>query len=82
MAQSDLQAFIQRVQLDAALQEQLSTTRAPAAEQMSADEVAAMARELGFTVSPAQLVAFAEGALVEYEDEDYFMKPRWWSLAA
>jgi 23S rRNA pseudouridine1911/1915/1917 synthase len=82
MAQSNLQAFIQRVQLDAALQEQLSTTRAPAAEQMSADEVAAMARELGFMVSPAQLVAFAEGALVEYEDEDYFMKPRWWSLAA
>jgi hypothetical protein len=27
-------------------------------------------------------VAFADGALVEYEDEDYFMKPRWWSLAA
>jgi hypothetical protein len=41
-----------------------------------------MARELGFTVSPADLVAFADGALVEYEDEDYFMKPRWWSLAA
>jgi 23S rRNA pseudouridine1911/1915/1917 synthase len=77
MAQSDLQAFIQRVQQDAALEEQLSTTRAA-----DADEVAAMARELGFTVSPADLVAFADGALVEYEDEDYFMKPRWWSLAA
>jgi 23S rRNA pseudouridine1911/1915/1917 synthase len=77
MAQSDLQAFIQRVQQDAALEEQLSTTRAA-----DADEVAAMARELGFTVSPADLVAFADGALVEYEDEDYFMKPAWWQLGA
>jgi predicted ribosomally synthesized peptide with nif11-like leader len=77
MAQSDLQAFIQRVQQDAALQEQLATTRAA-----DADAVAAMARDLGFAVSPADLVAFADGALVEYEDEDYFMKPRWWSLAA
>jgi 23S rRNA pseudouridine1911/1915/1917 synthase len=76
MAQSDLQAFIQRVQQDAALQEQLSTTRAA-----DADEVAAMARELGFAVSPADLVAFGAGALVDYEDEDYFMKPRWWTVA-
>jgi 23S rRNA pseudouridine1911/1915/1917 synthase len=75
MAQSDLQAFIQRVQQDAALQEQLSTTRAA-----DADEVATMARELGFAVSPADLVGFGDGALVEYEDEDYFMKPRWWSV--
>jgi predicted ribosomally synthesized peptide with nif11-like leader len=76
MAQSDLQALIQRVQQDAALQEQLSTTRAA-----DADEVAAMARELGFAVSPADLVAFGGGALVDYEDEDYFMKPRWWTVA-
>jgi 23S rRNA pseudouridine1911/1915/1917 synthase len=76
MAHSDLQAFIQRVRQDPALQEQLSTTRAA-----DADEVAAMARDLGFTVLPADLVAFGAGGLVEYEDEDYFMKPRWWSLA-
>jgi len=76
MAQSDFQAFIQRVQQDAALQEQLSTTRAA-----DADEVATMARELGFAVSPADLVGFGDGALVEYEDEDYFMKPCWWTVA-
>jgi 23S rRNA pseudouridine1911/1915/1917 synthase len=76
MAQSDFQAFIQRVQQDASLQEQLSTTRAA-----DADEVAAMARDLGFAVSPADLVGFGGGALVEYEDEDYFMKPGWWTLA-
>jgi hypothetical protein len=40
-----------------------------------------MARELGFAVSPADLVAFGGGALVDYEDEDYFMKPRWWTVA-
>jgi hypothetical protein len=26
-------------------------------------------------------VTHAGGALVDYEDEDYFMKPQWWELA-
>jgi 23S rRNA pseudouridine1911/1915/1917 synthase len=41
-----------------------------------------MARDLGFAVTPADLVGYGAGLLVEYEDEDYFMKPHWWSLAA
>jgi 23S rRNA pseudouridine1911/1915/1917 synthase len=76
MAQQDLQAFIDLVQQDSALQQQLSTTQAA-----DADHVAAMARELGFGVTAGDLVSCAEGALVEYEDEDYFMKPHWWTLA-
>jgi hypothetical protein len=47
-----------------------------------ADEVAAIADAAGFAVGPNDLVAHAEGLLVEYEDEDYFMKPRWWELGS
>ena len=40
-----------------------------------------MARAAGFEVSPSDLVSYGGGVLVEYEDEDYFMKPLWWELA-
>jgi len=76
MAEHNLQAFIAAVQQAPALQEQLSRTAAA-----DADEVAAIARAAGFAVHPDDLVHYAGGALVEHEDEDYFMKPRWWQLA-
>ena len=75
MAEPPLVAFIATIRQDPALQEQLSTTAAA-----DADEVAAIARAAGFAVHPNDLVAHADGALVEYTDEDYFMKPRWWEL--
>lgn len=75
MAEHALSAFIAAVRLDSALQQQLSTTAAA-----DADEVAAIARAAGFAVHPNDLVAHADGALVEYSDEDFFMKPRWWEL--
>jgi predicted ribosomally synthesized peptide with nif11-like leader len=75
MADQQLQAFIQAVRQDESLQARLSSTAAA-----DADEVAAIAQDSGFEVSPRDLVAYADGALVEYEDEDYFMKPRWWAL--
>ena len=77
MAEQNLQAFIAAVQQDPDLQQQLSTTAAA-----DADEVAGIARGAGFEVRPGDLVAFGGGALVDYEDEDYFMKPRWWTLAS
>jgi predicted ribosomally synthesized peptide with nif11-like leader len=76
MAEHSLQAFITAVRLDPALQQQLSTTSAA-----DADEVAAIARQAGFEVRSSDLVTHAGGALVDYEDEDYFMKPQWWELA-
>lgn len=75
MAEQLLADFIAAVRLDPTLQEKLSTTAAA-----DADEVAAIAQGAGFEVSPNDLVTYAHGALVEYEDEDYFMKPRWWLL--
>lgn len=75
MADHPLQAFIQKVRQDDHLQARLSTTAAA-----DADEVAAIAQEAGFEVAPNDLVTYSEGALVEYEDEDFFMKPRWWEL--
>ncbi|MEB3303470.1 MAG: Nif11-like leader peptide family RiPP precursor [Cyanobacteriota bacterium] len=75
MADQQLEAFIQAVRQDDSLQARLSTTAAA-----DADEVAAIAQEAGFEVAPNDLVTYADGALVEYEDEDYFMKPRWWEL--
>ena len=77
MAESALQAFIAAIRLNPALQQQLSSTAAA-----DADEVAAIADAAGFAVSPNDLVAHADGLLVEYEDEDYFMKPRWWELGS
>ncbi|MFM9088557.1 MAG: Nif11-like leader peptide family RiPP precursor [Cyanobium sp.] len=75
MADQQLQAFIQAVRQDDSLQARLSSTAAA-----DADEVAAIAQEAGFEVAPNDLVTYADGALVEYDDEDYFMKPRWWEL--
>lgn len=75
MADQQLQAFIQAVRQDPDLQQRLSTTAAA-----DADEVAAIAQGAGFEVSPNDLVTYAEGALVEYTDEDWFMKPLWWQL--
>ena len=77
MAESALQAFIAAIRLNPALQQQLSSTAAA-----DADEVAAIADAAGFAVSPNDLVAHADGLLVEYEDEDYFMKPRWWEMGS
>jgi 23S rRNA pseudouridine1911/1915/1917 synthase len=76
MAEQNLRAFIAAVQRDQGLQQQLSTTAAA-----DADEVASIARGAGFEVRPNDLVSFGDGALVDYEDEDYFMKPLWWTLA-
>jgi 23S rRNA pseudouridine1911/1915/1917 synthase len=76
MAEHTLQAFIAAVRQDPALQQQLSSTAAA-----DADEVAAIARTAGFAIHPNDLVSHAAGALVDYEDEDYFMKTRWWELA-
>lgn len=75
MAAPSLAAFISAVRQDPALQQLLSTTAAA-----DADEVAAIAKGAGFEVSPNDLVTFAEGELVEYSDEDWFMKPHWWQL--
>jgi predicted ribosomally synthesized peptide with nif11-like leader len=76
MAEQNLQAFIAAVQQDPTLQLQLS---GPAAA--DADAVAAIAQAAGFAVRSRDLVNHAGGSLVDYEDEDYFMKPGWWELA-
>jgi 23S rRNA pseudouridine1911/1915/1917 synthase len=76
MAEHSLLAFITAVCQDPALQQQLSATSAA-----DADEVAEIARQAGFEVRSADLVNHRDGALVDYEDEDYFMKPQWWELA-
>jgi 23S rRNA pseudouridine1911/1915/1917 synthase len=75
MAEHSLQAFITAVRQDPALQQQLSATSAA-----DADAVAAIAREAGYEVRASDLVSHRDGALVDYEDEDYFMKPQWWEL--
>lgn len=75
MSAPSLPAFLACIRQDAALQERLSTTAAA-----DADEVAAIARQEGFAVHPDDLVAYASGALVDYVDEDWFLKPRWWDL--
>jgi 23S rRNA pseudouridine1911/1915/1917 synthase len=75
MAEQSLQAFIKAVRQDNALQRNLSTASAA-----DADAVAAFARQIGFEVRSADLVNYERGALVDYEDEDYFMKPQWWDL--
>jgi predicted ribosomally synthesized peptide with nif11-like leader len=77
VAEPSLQAFIARIRQDSTLQRLLSTTAAA-----DADEVAAIAREAGFEVRADDLVAYASGALVEYVEEDWFLKPRWWELNA
>jgi predicted ribosomally synthesized peptide with nif11-like leader len=76
MSQQALQALIDAVRTDAALQQKLSSTAAA-----DVDAVALWAREAGFDVASRDFVDFGEGALVEYEDEDYFLKTAWWTLA-
>jgi 23S rRNA pseudouridine1911/1915/1917 synthase len=73
MAEQNLEAFIAAVRQDPALQAQLTTTAAA-----DADAVAAIARAAGFEVHPNDLVRHANGGLVDYVEEDYFLKPRWW----
>jgi 23S rRNA pseudouridine1911/1915/1917 synthase len=75
MAEQNLEAFIAAVRQDPALQAQLTTTAAA-----DADAVAAIARAAGFEVHPNDLVRHANGGLVDYVEEDYFLKPRWWEL--
>jgi predicted ribosomally synthesized peptide with nif11-like leader len=75
MSDDSLQAFIAAIRHNPVLQGRLSTTAAA-----DADEVAAIAREAGFDLHPDDLVSHAAGALVEYIDEDWFLKPRWWDL--
>lgn len=75
MAQEQLNAFVSAIRANRAFQEQLSTTQAA-----DADEVSSVARAAGFEVSPKDLVSFADGLLVEYVEEDFFMKPFWWTL--
>ncbi|WP_235299931.1 Nif11-like leader peptide family RiPP precursor [Synechococcus sp. GFB01] len=75
MADQNLEAFIAAVRRDPALQAQLTATAAA-----DADAVAAIARAAGFVVHPNDLVRHANGGLVDYVEEDYFLKPRWWEL--
>jgi 23S rRNA pseudouridine1911/1915/1917 synthase len=75
MADQNLEAFIAAVRQDPALQAELTTTAAA-----DADAVAAIARAAGFVVHPNDLVRHANGGLVDYVEEDYFLKPRWWEL--
>ena len=74
MSQQALQALIAVVRNDATLQQKLSSTAAA-----DVDAVALWAREAGFDVVSRDFVDHAEGALVEYEDEDYFLKTNWWA---
>ena len=75
MSQQALQAFINAVRNDEALQQKLSTAAAA-----DVDAVALWAREGGFDVVSRDFVEYGDGALVEYEDEDYFLKSSWWAL--
>jgi len=76
MTQQPLQAFIAAIRQDPDLQARLSGAAAA-----DADDVAAIAREAGFDLRVNDLVSYADGALVEYTDEDWFLRPRWWLLA-
>lgn len=76
MSQQALQSFIEAVCSDPALQAALSSTAAA-----DVDDAARLARERGFEVVSRDFVDHAGGALVEYEDEDYFLKTSWWTLA-
>ncbi|MEB3322464.1 MAG: Nif11 family protein [Synechococcaceae cyanobacterium] len=73
MALEQLEAFIRAVREETRLQRLCA-----GAEAADADAMAAMAREEGYEVHSGDLVRYRDGALVEYCDEDYFMKPRWW----
>ena len=75
MSADALQAFIAAVGQDPALQQVMATAAAA-----DVDAVAEQAREAGFDVVSRDFVEHNGGALVDYEDEDYFLKASWWTL--
>jgi len=75
MSADALQAFIAAIGQDPALQQAMATAAAA-----DVDAVAEQAREAGFDVVSRDFVDHNGGALVEYEDEDYFLKASWWTL--
>jgi len=75
MSADALQAFIAAVGQDPALQQAMATAAAA-----DVDAVAEQAREAGFAVVSRDFVEHNGGALVDYEDEDYFLKASWWTL--
>ena len=75
MSADALQAFITAVGQDPALQQVMATAAAA-----DVDAVAEQAREAGFDVVSRDFVEHNGGALVDYEDEDYFLKASWWTL--
>jgi predicted ribosomally synthesized peptide with nif11-like leader len=76
MALEQLEAFIRAVRGDPQLQRLCA-----GAEAADADAMAAMARQAGYDVRSGDLVRYRDGVLVEYCEEDFFMKPRWWETA-
>ncbi len=76
MSIEQLEAFVRAVRADPQLR-----ARCAGDEAADADDLARIAREAGFEVLSGDLVRFRDGALVDYVEEDYFMKPRWWELA-
>ena len=76
MTAQALQAFVTAVRQDPALQQAMAATAAA-----DVDAVAEQARTAGFDVVSRDFVDHNAGALVEYEDEDYFLKASWWTLA-
>ena len=76
MAHEQLVAFIRAIRSDPGLQRRCS-----AQDAADADDLATIARAAGFVVHSDDLVRFQGGALVEYTDENFFMRPRWWELA-
>jgi len=75
MSADALQAFITAVRTDQDLQQTMATAAAA-----DVDAVAQHARQIGYAVVSGDFVDHNNGALVEYEDEDYFLKPSWWTL--
>jgi len=75
MSQQALEAFKVAIRQSAELQQAMAATAAA-----DVDAVAARARDAGFDVVSRDFVDHAGGALVEYEDEDYFLKASWWTL--
>ena len=75
MSAQALQNFIAEVRQDPALQQAMATTAAA-----DVDAVAQSARDAGFDVVSRDFVDHNGGLLVEYDDEDYFLKASWWTL--
>jgi len=75
MSADALQSFIAAVNQSPELQQFMRSTAAA-----DVDAVAQDARDRGFDVVSRDFVEHRDGALVEYEDEDYFLKASWWTL--